>query len=127
MPPFRLTAQQYQLMWSDRIESDRAALEAATNQRRLEQEAREGRLKVAADKAAALQAQLDAAAAAAAAAADEDDVRSEVSHVSSRVSGISATSGNLVQRLETKLERERSKREELEKALVRARAPPLIG
>ena len=122
---FRLTAEQYAACWKDRIEEEKkhladvAAEESAkAAQRKAAQEARE---KV------ALQAAEAAKKAANPEMGRDDDERSVASsNVSSYVSNLSA-SATRVEKLEIKLEQERRKRLTLEKALERAKQPPLIA
>ena len=123
---FRLTAEQYQACWKDRIEEEKAHMAEVAS---------EEAAKVAQRKAAkeqkekvALQAAALAKAAANPTMGRDDDERSSVasSNVSSYVSNLSA-SASRVEKLEIKLEQERRKRQTLEKALERAKQPPLIA
>jgi len=114
---FRLTAQQYSECWRDRIQKEQMALADTVEDERKKRAAIAERLE-------ATQRQAEAAAAAQKAQAAEQPIADDLSSVMT-----TSTNAHLskIDRLEKKLLQEKQKREELERALERAKQTPMIA
>ena len=110
----RLTAAQYAACWGERIGEEQSALAEMVE---AEQAKKAERDAIAAEKAAAA-----AAAAAAKGGAPSDDQLSESGRTRFRSSAVPYADLKRITDLETQLVQERSKREELEKAIALARS-----